>query len=122
MNTPRHRPLSLDFLRAFEAVSRRLSFSAAAEELHLTQSAVSRQVAALEADASRFDEWWTRIDGWRDKHPLRYDDSADSEIKPQYMIEAAREATGGENPGVRRTIVPASANQSVATPASSAPF
>lgn len=50
MNNPRSRPLSLDFLRAFEAVSRRLSFSAAAEELHLTQSAISRQIKGLEED------------------------------------------------------------------------
>ncbi len=50
MNNPRQRPLSLDFLRAFEAVSRRLSFSGAAEELHLTQSAISRQIKGLEED------------------------------------------------------------------------
>ena len=48
MNTPRHRPLSLGNLRAFEAVARRLSFSEAAEELHVTQSAVSRQIKGLE--------------------------------------------------------------------------
>jgi LysR family glycine cleavage system transcriptional activator len=35
-------------LRAFEAVARRLSFSAAAEELYLTQPAISRQIKALE--------------------------------------------------------------------------
>ncbi|THT99013.1 LysR family transcriptional regulator [Lampropedia puyangensis] len=39
-------PTSL--LIAFEAVARLLSFTAAAAELHLTQSAVSRQVRALE--------------------------------------------------------------------------
>lgn len=48
MNTPRHRPLSVGPIRAFEAVARRLSFRAAAEELHLTQSAISRQIRALE--------------------------------------------------------------------------
>lgn len=48
MNTPRHRPLSLNNLRAFEAVARRLNFSESAEELHVTQSAVSRQIKALE--------------------------------------------------------------------------
>src|SRR5918911_3862783 len=48
MNGPRQRPLSLGSLRAFEAVARRLSFSDAAEELHLTQSAVSRQIKGLE--------------------------------------------------------------------------
>jgi LysR family glycine cleavage system transcriptional activator len=50
MNNPSHRPLSLDGLRAFEAVARRLSFSAAAEELFLTQSAISRQIKALEQE------------------------------------------------------------------------
>ena len=39
---------SLDFLRGFEAAGRRLSFTLAAEELFLTQSALSRQVKALE--------------------------------------------------------------------------
>lgn len=48
MNTPVRRPLSLDSLRTFEAVARRLSFSAAADELHLTQPAVSRQIKGLE--------------------------------------------------------------------------
>jgi LysR family glycine cleavage system transcriptional activator len=43
-----HRPLSLAGLRAFEALARRLSFSAVAEELFVTQSAVSRQIKALE--------------------------------------------------------------------------
>jgi LysR family transcriptional regulator, glycine cleavage system transcriptional activator len=44
-----HRSLpSLDLLRGFEASARQLSFTRAAEELFLTQSAVSRQVQALE--------------------------------------------------------------------------
>ncbi len=48
MNRIRQRPLGVGPLRAFEAVARRLSFRAAAEELHLTQPAVSRQIRALE--------------------------------------------------------------------------
>ena len=40
--------LAVGPLRAFEAVARRLSFSAAAEELYLTQPAISRQIKALE--------------------------------------------------------------------------
>lgn len=39
---------SLDFLRGFEAAGRRLSFTLAAEELFLTQSALSRQIKAIE--------------------------------------------------------------------------
>jgi len=51
---------------------------------------------AVGADPARLEEWWSRIEAWRQRHPLRYDDSSDSEIKPQYMIEALYEATGGE--------------------------
>ncbi|OWQ90423.1 LysR family transcriptional regulator [Roseateles aquatilis] len=47
---PSRRPLTIGPLRAFEAVARRLSFSAAAEELFLTQSAVSRQIRTLEEE------------------------------------------------------------------------
>jgi len=39
---------SLDLLRGFEAAARLLSFTRAGEELHLTQSAVSRQIQELE--------------------------------------------------------------------------
>ncbi|QPF72318.1 LysR family transcriptional regulator [Roseateles sp. DAIF2] len=46
----RHRPLPIGPLRAFEAVARLLSFRAAAEELHLTQSAISRQIRTLEEE------------------------------------------------------------------------
>jgi len=48
MNAHTRRPLSLGNLRAFEAVARLLSFGAAATELHLTQSAISRQIKGLE--------------------------------------------------------------------------
>jgi len=44
------RPLPLDCLRTFEAVARLLSFSAAAEELNLTQPAISRQIKGLEEE------------------------------------------------------------------------
>ncbi|HEY5142646.1 MAG TPA: biosynthetic-type acetolactate synthase large subunit [Solirubrobacteraceae bacterium] len=51
---------------------------------------------SLQADSSRLEEWWARIDGWRERHPLGYTDSTDAEIRPQYMIQALYEATGGE--------------------------
>src|SRR5882672_8491369 len=47
-NPPRALP-PLDLLRGFEAAARHLSFTRAASELFLTQSAVSRQIQALEA-------------------------------------------------------------------------
>ncbi len=50
MNAHSRRPLSLGNLRAFEAVARTLSFNVAADELHVTQSAVSRQIKALEEE------------------------------------------------------------------------
>src|SRR5215470_5227881 len=43
------RHVTLRQLKVFEAVARQLSFSRAAEELHLTQPAVSMQVKSLEA-------------------------------------------------------------------------
>src|SRR5690242_16393800 len=51
---------------------------------------------AQEAEGARLDEWWQRIAAWRERHPLRYEDSADSEIKPQFLVEALYRATGGE--------------------------
>jgi LysR family glycine cleavage system transcriptional activator len=48
MSNGSRRPLSLGNLRTFEAVARRLSFSEAADELFVTQSAVSRQIRGLE--------------------------------------------------------------------------
>ncbi len=48
MTPTRDLPVSLDLLRGFEASARLLSFTTAASELFLTQSAVSRQVQQLE--------------------------------------------------------------------------
>src|SRR3954447_13081127 len=51
---------------------------------------------AQEAERTRLDEWWQRIDGWRERHPLGYEDSTDAEIRPQRMVQALYEATGGD--------------------------
>lgn len=48
MNDRPRRALSLGCLRAFEAVARLSSFRGAADEMHLTQPAVSRQIRSLE--------------------------------------------------------------------------
>lgn len=47
---PTQRQISLLALRAFEAAARRLSFTDAARELHVSQAAVSRHVRVLEHD------------------------------------------------------------------------
>ena len=45
---PRHRPPPLQLLPAFEAASRLLSFSQAAQELHVSPAAISQQIRQLE--------------------------------------------------------------------------
>jgi acetolactate synthase I/II/III large subunit len=57
---------------------------------------LTAEYRALTPDPARLTAWWDRINGWQEQHPLRYDDSADSEIKPQFLIEALHEATRGE--------------------------
>jgi acetolactate synthase-1/2/3 large subunit len=57
---------------------------------------LTREYRALTPDPARLEEWWTRIRLWQERHPLAFADSADSEIKPQYMIQALYEATGGD--------------------------
>jgi acetolactate synthase I/II/III large subunit len=57
---------------------------------------LTAEYRALAADPGRLEEWWSRIRVWQERHPLRYDDSADAEIKPQFMVQALYEATGGE--------------------------
>jgi acetolactate synthase I/II/III large subunit len=51
---------------------------------------------ALETDRSRLEEWWGRIGEWRKRYPLAYEDTTDAEIKPQRMVQALYEATGGD--------------------------
>ncbi len=52
-----------------------------------------QEYRALEPDSARLAGWWERIDHWRTQHPLRYDDSGDTEIKPQFLVEALYKAT-----------------------------
>jgi acetolactate synthase I/II/III large subunit len=51
---------------------------------------------AIGADPARLDAWCSRIEGWKAKYPLAYEDTTDAEIKPQFMVRALWEATGGE--------------------------
>src|ERR687892_415216 len=57
---------------------------------------LTAEYRALAAEPGRLEGWWQRVRNWQEKHPLRYDDSTDSEIKPQLMVEAMYEATNGD--------------------------
>ena len=57
---------------------------------------LTAEYRSLEADPARLEAWWTRINSWQQRYPLGYEDSKDSEIKPQYMVQALYEATGGD--------------------------
>jgi acetolactate synthase I/II/III large subunit len=57
---------------------------------------LTAEYRALGADPARLESWWQRIRGWQERYPLVYEDSTDSEIKPQYMIDALYQATGGD--------------------------
>jgi acetolactate synthase I/II/III large subunit len=57
---------------------------------------LTAEYRAVAPEASRLEEWWTRIHAWQERHPLSYEDSKDAEIKPQFMIQALYEATGGD--------------------------
>ncbi len=65
-------------------------------DAHNILARLVEEYAKLDTDPARLTDWWERIERWRAQHPLRYDDSADSEIKPQRLIEALYEATGGD--------------------------
>jgi acetolactate synthase-1/2/3 large subunit len=57
---------------------------------------LTAEYRTLDPDPARLEEWWSRIRIWQERHPLSYEDSEDSEIKPQYMVQALYEATGGD--------------------------
>jgi acetolactate synthase I/II/III large subunit len=57
---------------------------------------LTAEYRALSPEQGRLEEWWSRIRSWQERYPLRYEDSKDSEIKPQYMVQALYEATGGD--------------------------
>jgi acetolactate synthase-1/2/3 large subunit len=57
---------------------------------------LTREYRALRPESDRLGEWWKQIHEWRERYPLRYDETEDSEIKPQRMIEAMYRVTGGD--------------------------
>lgn len=56
---------------------------------------LTAEYLALGAAPARLDQWWSKINKWRDEYPLGYDDSTDSEIKPQFMIQEMMRVTEG---------------------------
>lgn len=66
--------IQLSWLRTFAAVGRLLSFSAAARQLNVTQSAMSQQIRLLEAKVGR--KWITRyLPAGRERTQRLYVDS-----------------------------------------------
>src|SRR5437868_5738069 len=57
---------------------------------------LTAEYRALAPEQGRLEEWWSRIRAWQERHPLAYEDSTDAEIKPQFMVQALYEATGGD--------------------------
>ena len=57
---------------------------------------LTAEYRALSPDPGRLEEWWSRIHSWQERYPLRYEDTKDAEIKPQFMVQALYEATGGD--------------------------
>jgi acetolactate synthase-1/2/3 large subunit len=57
---------------------------------------LTAEYRALSPDPKRLDEWWTRVRSWQERYPLTWEDSQDKEIKPQFMVRALYEATGGD--------------------------
>jgi acetolactate synthase-1/2/3 large subunit len=40
--------------------------------------------------------WWKKVDDWREKHPLRYQQEGQKELLPQYVIDRIWQKTGGK--------------------------
>jgi acetolactate synthase-1/2/3 large subunit len=57
---------------------------------------LTREYRALQTDSSRLDAWWKQLGDWQEEHPLHYEPAKDSEIKPQFMVEAMHRATQGD--------------------------
>ncbi|MGC9221726.1 MAG: biosynthetic-type acetolactate synthase large subunit [Solirubrobacteraceae bacterium] len=57
---------------------------------------LTAEYRALEPDPGRLEEWWRRIHYWQKIYPLTFEESEAPEIKPQRMVQALYEATGGD--------------------------
>ncbi len=57
---------------------------------------LTAEYRSLGPDDSRIEEWWNKIRDWQQKYPLKYDETTDGTIKPQYMVEAMMKASEGQ--------------------------
>jgi len=57
---------------------------------------LATEYRAIGADSARLDDWLAKIDAWKKEFPLGYSDTDDNEIRPQFMVEAVYQATGGD--------------------------
>ncbi|MGI9557738.1 MAG: biosynthetic-type acetolactate synthase large subunit [Solirubrobacterales bacterium] len=56
---------------------------------------LTAEYRALEPDSARLEAWWGQLRAWQKEYPLGYEDSTDSEIKPQRMIQEMCRVTDG---------------------------
>ncbi|MBI4898602.1 MAG: biosynthetic-type acetolactate synthase large subunit [Actinobacteria bacterium] len=56
---------------------------------------LTREYQSLNPNRQRLDDWWVKIRKWQQEYPLRYEDSTDSEIKPQFMVQELMRVTEG---------------------------
>ena len=61
----------------------------------LVLPALTREYRALQADSARLDDWWKQIRAWQAEYPLGYEDTGDSEIKPQHLMAEIDRISGG---------------------------
>jgi acetolactate synthase I/II/III large subunit len=55
-----------------------------------------REFRALEADPARMTAWWEQLRSWQAQYPLTVEPAADGSIKPQRLVQALYEVTGGD--------------------------
>ncbi|MBI3864782.1 MAG: biosynthetic-type acetolactate synthase large subunit [Planctomycetia bacterium] len=66
----------------------------------LNEALAALNDAITDDDLPELDEWWSEINEWRDKHPLRYSDPGHDLILPQYAIEELHRQTADRDPFV----------------------
>jgi acetolactate synthase-1/2/3 large subunit len=61
-------------------------------------ASLARELAKAVSEKGNPDrsKWLNQIKDWQERFPLRYDQTDDGPIKPQYVVERVYEATGGE--------------------------